>query len=167
MKTISGKEVCRLLERNGWYLVRVHGSHHLYNKPGISGDIGYLGTYIVFLPSWTLARSSRFPFAQVPTIDLLDLCHKRRISGRSPGSCPFSERDRLPVVRGAQKSLPIGDKYRQRFIGYERIIFGDPLRIIHVHGPDTTPSEVVRITGHDDARQTRRSAILSQSMRLV
>ena len=34
MKTISGKELCRLLERNGWYLVRVHGSHHLYNKLG-------------------------------------------------------------------------------------------------------------------------------------
>ena len=34
MKTISGKEFCRLLERNGWYLVRVHGSHHLYNKLG-------------------------------------------------------------------------------------------------------------------------------------
>jgi len=34
MKTISGKDFCRLLERNGWYLVRVHGSHHLYNKPG-------------------------------------------------------------------------------------------------------------------------------------
>jgi predicted RNA binding protein YcfA (HicA-like mRNA interferase family) len=34
MKAISGKELCRLLERNGWYLVRVHGSHHLYHKLG-------------------------------------------------------------------------------------------------------------------------------------
>lgn len=34
MKPISGKEVCSLLERNGWYLVRIHGSHHLYNKVG-------------------------------------------------------------------------------------------------------------------------------------
>jgi predicted RNA binding protein YcfA (HicA-like mRNA interferase family) len=35
MKVISGKEFCRLLERNGWNLVRVHGSHHLYNKLGV------------------------------------------------------------------------------------------------------------------------------------
>lgn len=34
MKAVSGKELCKLLERNGWYLVRVHGSHHLYNKLG-------------------------------------------------------------------------------------------------------------------------------------
>jgi predicted RNA binding protein YcfA (HicA-like mRNA interferase family) len=34
MKTISGKELCKLLERRGWYLVRVHGSHHIYNKFG-------------------------------------------------------------------------------------------------------------------------------------
>jgi predicted RNA binding protein YcfA (HicA-like mRNA interferase family) len=34
MKAISGKEFCRLLERNGWYLVRVHGSHHHYSKLG-------------------------------------------------------------------------------------------------------------------------------------
>lgn len=36
MKTISGKELCKLLERHGWYLVRVHGSHHIYNKLGNS-----------------------------------------------------------------------------------------------------------------------------------
>jgi predicted RNA binding protein YcfA (HicA-like mRNA interferase family) len=36
MKAISGKELCRLLESNGWDLVRVHGSHHLYSKLGHS-----------------------------------------------------------------------------------------------------------------------------------
>ncbi len=33
MKSISGKELCKLLERNGWYLVRIHGSHYHYSKP--------------------------------------------------------------------------------------------------------------------------------------
>jgi predicted RNA binding protein YcfA (HicA-like mRNA interferase family) len=34
MKAISGKELIRILERNGWALLRVHGSHHIYGKPG-------------------------------------------------------------------------------------------------------------------------------------
>jgi predicted RNA binding protein YcfA (HicA-like mRNA interferase family) len=33
MKTVSGKELARVLERNGWILLRVHGSHHIYGKP--------------------------------------------------------------------------------------------------------------------------------------
>jgi predicted RNA binding protein YcfA (HicA-like mRNA interferase family) len=34
MKRISGKDMCRVLERNGWVLVRVRGAHHRYEKPG-------------------------------------------------------------------------------------------------------------------------------------
>ena len=34
MKSVSGKELARFLERNGWNLLRVHGSHHIYGKPG-------------------------------------------------------------------------------------------------------------------------------------
>lgn len=34
MKAYSGKEVCRLLEQNGWSLKRIKGSHHIYGKPG-------------------------------------------------------------------------------------------------------------------------------------
>ncbi len=30
----SGKDICRLLERNGWALRRINGSHHIYCKPG-------------------------------------------------------------------------------------------------------------------------------------
>jgi predicted RNA binding protein YcfA (HicA-like mRNA interferase family) len=33
MKSISGKELCRILERHGWSLLRVHGSHYIYGKP--------------------------------------------------------------------------------------------------------------------------------------
>ena len=34
MKSISGKELSRLLERRGWLLLRVNGSHHIYGKTG-------------------------------------------------------------------------------------------------------------------------------------
>jgi len=32
MKTVSGKALKRVLERRGWILRRVHGSHHIYGK---------------------------------------------------------------------------------------------------------------------------------------
>ncbi len=32
MKSISGKELAKLLERNGWFLARINGSHHIYVK---------------------------------------------------------------------------------------------------------------------------------------
>ncbi len=34
VKALSGKEFARLLERHGWRLARVHGSHHVYLKEG-------------------------------------------------------------------------------------------------------------------------------------
>jgi predicted RNA binding protein YcfA (HicA-like mRNA interferase family) len=34
MKAITGRELASLLERNGWTLRRVQGSHHIYAKPG-------------------------------------------------------------------------------------------------------------------------------------
>jgi predicted RNA binding protein YcfA (HicA-like mRNA interferase family) len=34
MRAISGKELARVLERYGWQLLRIHGSHHIYGKPG-------------------------------------------------------------------------------------------------------------------------------------
>jgi predicted RNA binding protein YcfA (HicA-like mRNA interferase family) len=33
MKAISGKELCRILEQNGWILLKVSRSHHKYWKP--------------------------------------------------------------------------------------------------------------------------------------
>ncbi|MFL9465273.1 MULTISPECIES: type II toxin-antitoxin system HicA family toxin [Nostocales] len=36
---MSGKELTKLLERNGWILLRVQGSHHIYGKPGIASRI--------------------------------------------------------------------------------------------------------------------------------
>lgn len=34
MKSVSGKEMCRILERRGWVLTRIRSSHHRYQKPG-------------------------------------------------------------------------------------------------------------------------------------
>jgi predicted RNA binding protein YcfA (HicA-like mRNA interferase family) len=34
MKEISGKELARILEKNGWRLARIRGSHHVYIKEG-------------------------------------------------------------------------------------------------------------------------------------
>jgi len=33
MKSLSGKELAKLLEKNGWQLLRTQGSHHIYGKP--------------------------------------------------------------------------------------------------------------------------------------
>lgn len=34
MKSVSGKDLAKALERKGWELLRVHGSHHIYSKEG-------------------------------------------------------------------------------------------------------------------------------------
>ena len=34
MKSVSGKDLARLLERHAWTLLRIHGSHHIYGKSG-------------------------------------------------------------------------------------------------------------------------------------
>jgi predicted RNA binding protein YcfA (HicA-like mRNA interferase family) len=34
MKSISGKELCRILEKKDWQLKKIHGSHHVYMKAG-------------------------------------------------------------------------------------------------------------------------------------
>jgi predicted RNA binding protein YcfA (HicA-like mRNA interferase family) len=34
MKAVSGRDFAKLLERRGWRLLRVTGSHHIYGKEG-------------------------------------------------------------------------------------------------------------------------------------
>jgi len=34
MKSVSGKELGKLLEAHGWTLMRTHGSHHIYGRAG-------------------------------------------------------------------------------------------------------------------------------------
>lgn len=36
MKSVSGKALCKVVERYGWELKRITGSHHIYAKEGIS-----------------------------------------------------------------------------------------------------------------------------------
>ena len=39
MKSLSGKDLARLLEQHGWRLLRVQGSHHIFGKPGTEARI--------------------------------------------------------------------------------------------------------------------------------
>ncbi len=34
MKSVSGKTFAKIIERHGWTLLRVNGSHHIYGKVG-------------------------------------------------------------------------------------------------------------------------------------
>ncbi|WP_319420856.1 type II toxin-antitoxin system HicA family toxin [Pleurocapsa sp. FMAR1] len=34
MKSVNGKKFAKLLEQNGWVLLRVSGSHHIFGKSG-------------------------------------------------------------------------------------------------------------------------------------
>jgi predicted RNA binding protein YcfA (HicA-like mRNA interferase family) len=34
MKALSGKEMCKALERAGWRLIRIRSSHHIYHREG-------------------------------------------------------------------------------------------------------------------------------------
>ncbi|MGH8428625.1 MAG: type II toxin-antitoxin system HicA family toxin [Gammaproteobacteria bacterium] len=39
MKAASGKELAHALQKNGWTLKRVQGSHHIFCKPGHTARI--------------------------------------------------------------------------------------------------------------------------------
>ncbi len=41
MKPVSGKRMCRILEKHGWTLIRIKSSHHAFRKTG------HLNTIIV------------------------------------------------------------------------------------------------------------------------
>jgi predicted RNA binding protein YcfA (HicA-like mRNA interferase family) len=34
MTSVSGRDFAGLIERRGWQLLRITGSHHIYGKPG-------------------------------------------------------------------------------------------------------------------------------------
>jgi predicted RNA binding protein YcfA (HicA-like mRNA interferase family) len=34
MKSVSGRDFARMVERRGWTLLRINGSHHIYGKAG-------------------------------------------------------------------------------------------------------------------------------------
>jgi len=39
LKTISSKKFCKLIERKGWELKRINGSHYIYAKAGENARI--------------------------------------------------------------------------------------------------------------------------------
>ena len=39
MKSVSGKELCKIVEQRGWALKRTKGSHRIYAKVGVSAII--------------------------------------------------------------------------------------------------------------------------------
>jgi len=39
VKSISGKQLAKILERKGWTLQRINGSHHIYKKEGQTARI--------------------------------------------------------------------------------------------------------------------------------
>jgi predicted RNA binding protein YcfA (HicA-like mRNA interferase family) len=36
MKSVSGKKLCKIVERQGWILKRITGSHYIYTQEGVS-----------------------------------------------------------------------------------------------------------------------------------
>lgn len=34
MKSVSGQDFCKILDKKGWILARITGSHHIYIKEG-------------------------------------------------------------------------------------------------------------------------------------
>ena len=34
MRVLTGKQLARILEKHGWSLLRIHGSHHINGKSG-------------------------------------------------------------------------------------------------------------------------------------
>jgi predicted RNA binding protein YcfA (HicA-like mRNA interferase family) len=47
MKAISGKKLAEILLRKGWRLIRVKGSHHRFQKDGISISIPIHGNQVL------------------------------------------------------------------------------------------------------------------------
>jgi predicted RNA binding protein YcfA (HicA-like mRNA interferase family) len=44
MKSISGRDFARIVERRGWSLLRINGSHHIYGKTGSTVRLSILFT---------------------------------------------------------------------------------------------------------------------------
>ena len=48
------KELIRLIEKDGWHLVRTKGSHHQFHHPRKSGTVTVAGKESVDVPTGTL-----------------------------------------------------------------------------------------------------------------
>jgi predicted RNA binding protein YcfA (HicA-like mRNA interferase family) len=57
MKAISGKTLCKIVERNGWELKQITGSHHIYIKEGVDAILSISVHSNRDLPKGTLKTS--------------------------------------------------------------------------------------------------------------
>ena len=39
MKSVSGKKFTKILEKKGWVLLRINGSHHIYGKKDVTSKL--------------------------------------------------------------------------------------------------------------------------------
>ncbi len=39
MKSIAGKQLCKIVEAHGWQLKRIRGSHHIYTKEDVEAIV--------------------------------------------------------------------------------------------------------------------------------
>jgi predicted RNA binding protein YcfA (HicA-like mRNA interferase family) len=39
MKSISGKQLCKIVEANGWQLKRIRGSHYIFTKEDVEAIV--------------------------------------------------------------------------------------------------------------------------------
>ncbi|WP_416212046.1 type II toxin-antitoxin system HicA family toxin [Nostoc sp. ChiVER01] len=46
MKSISGKQLCKIVEQKGWVLQRITGSHHIYENLEVEKSCQFLFTAI-------------------------------------------------------------------------------------------------------------------------
>ncbi|MFH1117362.1 MAG: hypothetical protein V1792_25870, partial [Pseudomonadota bacterium] len=83
---------------------------------------------------WALSRPPWWSLAQVTARKPFNGGYKGFVTRGAPRPRCLSYLVNGTIVRGAQKSLPIGDKSQQLSIGYEGIVLGNP----HVK-PGTRP----------------------------
>jgi hypothetical protein len=79
MKEVSGREFARILEKNGWKLARIRGSHHVYIKEGRTERISLfslmrsLGGYMargISCPSAVRKTSLSYSSTDLPKWDI-------------------------------------------------------------------------------------------------
>ncbi len=58
MKSVSGKTLCKIIERKGWELKKVIGSHHIYIKQGVDAILSIPVHGNRDLPIGTFRRAS-------------------------------------------------------------------------------------------------------------
>ena len=82
MKSVSGRDFARIVERRGWTLLRISGSHHIYGK---SGSVVRLSIPIHGnKPLKTGLLRHLAKLAEISDDDLFALAKKYAVSGVQP-----------------------------------------------------------------------------------